>query len=161
MRGGWGAAMGRVKYAGIVLLLLMMVALFNLFQEPESPQKIADRITYSAFIQEANKDNLATATFSGGNVYGTYKDGRSYSTYVGNVGETISILMRRPIWLNVLPPNEEVPSLLGVLVSWFPTLLYIFTLWLFIGRPLMRIEQRLNALERRPPPSRPDVLKTN
>ena len=145
--------MGWVKYAGIVLLLLLMVALFNLFQAPKNRQKITNEIAYSVFIQEANKDNLATVTFSGGKAYGTYKDGRSYSTYVGNVAETISILMRRPISLNVLPSDEEVPSLAGVLVSWFPFLLYIFTLWLFVGRPLTRMEQRLKALEQISPPS--------
>jgi cell division protease FtsH len=82
-----------------------------------------------------------------------YKDGRQYSTYVGNVAETISILMRRPISLNVLPPEEDIPSVLGVLVSWFPILLYIFSLWLFVGRPLTRMEQRLKALEQIPPTS--------
>lgn len=145
--------MAWVKYAGVVLLLLFLVALFNLFQKPQNPRKPANEIAYSVFIQEANKYNLATATFSGGHVSGTYKDGKPYSTYVANVAETISILMQRSVSLSVVPSDEELPSVLGVLVSWFPTLLYIFTLWLVVGRPLTRIERRLQALERIVPPS--------
>ena len=122
------------NFAIWIIIGLLLVALFNLFQNP-SQRARANEIPYSQFLAELDSQNIRTVTLSGNQLSGKYNDGRSFQTIVPNDPQLVDRLYSKKVGFVVKPAEDDVPSLLGVLVSWFPMLLLI-AVWVFFMRQM-------------------------
>ena len=118
-----------------VIIGLLLIALFNLFQNPSgrSPQS---SLSYSDFLGEVDAGRINDVTIQGKTINGHFTDGRAFSTYVPPEDPNlVSSLRQRGVTITAAPIDDSMPSLLGVLVSWFPMLLLI-GVWIFFMRQM-------------------------
>ncbi len=117
-----------------VIIGLLVIALFNLFQGPSSQGPVTN-LPFSHFLAEVDAGQVSSVTIRGNAITGNYGDGRTFSTYAPNDPTLVQRLAQREVEINAAPAEDNVPSLLGVLVSWFPMLLLI-GVWIFFMRQM-------------------------
>jgi cell division protease FtsH len=74
-------------------------------------------------------------TIQGNNISGHFTDSRAFTTYAPNDPNLVSRLTDKGVRITAAPVDENVPSLFGVLISWFPMLLLI-GVWIFFMRQM-------------------------
>ncbi len=122
------------NFAIWIIIGLLLVALFNLFQNPGQRAR-ANEITYSQFLTEVESQNIRSVTIAGNQLSGKFADGRVFQTVAPNDPQLVDRLHTKGVGIQVKPNEDDVPSLLGVLVSWFPMLLLI-AVWVFFMRQM-------------------------
>ena len=117
-----------------IVIGLLLVALFNLFQTSSSrgPQST---LAFSDFLNDVNRGQVADVTIQGNNISGHFSDSRAFTTYAPNDPNLITRLTEKNVRITAAPVDENVPSLFGVLISWFPMLLLI-GVWIFFMRQM-------------------------
>jgi cell division protease FtsH len=123
------------KLAIWVAILVLLAALFNLFNNPTQSRKGAE-ITYSEFLTDVDNGNIADATIAGNRIYGTKRDGgASFTTYAPADPTLVERLEKKDVKFRARPSDEDVPSIMGMLLNWFPMLLLI-AVWIFFMRQM-------------------------
>jgi len=117
-----------------VIIGILLVALFNLFEGPTG-RAPRSSLAFSDFLADVDQGRVADVTIQGNSLSGHYADGRSFSTYAPNDPTLVSRLSGRGVRISAAPTEEGVPSLFGILVSWFPMLLLI-AVWIFFMRQM-------------------------
>lgn len=117
-----------------VIIGLLLIALFNLFQSPSSrgPQT---NIAFSDFLANVESNRISEVQIQGNSITGKMQDGRTFSTYAPNDPALVDRLTASGARITAVPVDDNMPSLLGVLVSWFPMLLLI-GVWIFFMRQM-------------------------
>jgi cell division protease FtsH len=117
-----------------IVIGLLLVALFNLFQTSSNrgPQST---LAFSDFVTDVNRGQVTDVTIQGSNITGHFTDGRAFTTYSPNDPSLVNKLMDKGVRITAAPLDENVPSLFGILVSWFPMLLLI-GVWIFFMRQM-------------------------
>jgi cell division protease FtsH len=117
-----------------IVIGLLLVALFNLFQTSSSrgPQST---LAFSDFVTDVNRGQVTDVTIQGSNISGHFTDGRAFSTYAPNDPGLVDTLIGKGVRITAAPLDENVPSLFGILVSWFPMLLLV-GVWIFFMRQM-------------------------
>ena len=113
---------------------LLLVALFNLFQAPGVHVR-GNEISFSQLLSEVEGGNVQDVTIAGNTITGHFTDGRNFQTYAPNDPNLVDKLNQKGVKITAKPSEDDVPSLLGVLVSWFPMLLLI-AVWIFFMRQM-------------------------
>lgn len=119
-----------------VIIALLLVALFNLFQGPPGGQR-GQEISYSEFLSNVDKGRVRGVTIAGQQITGLFVDGGAaqFQTYAPNDPDLVKRLEERGVAITAKAPTESGQSLLGVLVSWFPMFL-ILAVWIFFMRQM-------------------------
>ena len=117
-----------------IVIALLIFALFQVFQGTSGRQAVQPT-AYSEFIGLAENGEVREVTIQGQNVIGKYRDGRTFTTIVPESTDVVSILHQKDVQITVKPTEEESPTLLGILISWFPMLLLI-AVWIFFMRQM-------------------------
>ena len=117
-----------------VIIGLLLIAVFNLFQSPNSGGS-QSRVAFSEFLGNVESGKVADVTIQGQNIQGHFSDGRAFATYAPYDPNLVDKLTKQGVRISALPPEESTPSLLGVLLSWFPILLLI-GVWIFFMRQM-------------------------
>ena len=119
-----------------VIIALLLVALFNLFQ-PSSPRHYANQLAYSDFLSEVGNGQVRDVTIQGRVVTGQLLDGRMFTTYLPPDAGTVTIqrLTERGVRVVARPEESDVNPILHYLLSWFPMLLLI-GVWIFFMRQM-------------------------
>jgi cell division protease FtsH len=117
-----------------VIIGLLLIALFNLFQSPSTrgPQT---SLAFSDFLTEVQAGRVADVVIQGNSISGHFADGRLFTTYAPNDPNLVDRLTGAGVRIAAVPQDENMPSLVGVLVSWFPMLLLI-GVWIFFMRQM-------------------------
>jgi len=123
------------NFAVWVLGALLLIALFNLFQNPAPQNGAGSEITFSRLLSDVDAGSVSAVTIQGEKISGTYSDGRKFSTYAPSDPSLVDRLYNKGVAITAKPSDENVPSLVGVLVSWFPMLLLI-AVWIFFMRQM-------------------------
>ncbi|MCS6892682.1 MAG: ATP-dependent zinc metalloprotease FtsH [Rhodovarius sp.] len=120
-----------------VIVALLLVALFNLFQPSAGPHgRAALQIAYSDFLNEVQNGQVREVVIQGPNINGTLTDGRGFSTYAPPNDQTlVQRLTERGVRVVARPAETEANPLLQILISWFPMLLLI-GVWIFFMRQM-------------------------
>src|ERR1700758_4057615 len=122
------------NFAIWVFILLLLVALFNLCQSPGVHVR-GNEISFSQLLSEVEGGNIQDVTIAGNQITGHFTDGRNFQTYAPNDPNLVDKLNQKGVKITAKPSEDDVPSLLGVLVSWFPMLL-ILAVWIFFMRQM-------------------------
>jgi cell division protease FtsH len=117
-----------------VIIALLLVALFNLFQ-PSSQRTMATQVAYSDFLNEVNNGQVRDVVIQGRTVSGQLTDGRSFTTFTPEDPTLVSRLTDKGVRVVARPEESEVNPLFQILISWFPMLLLI-GVWIFFMRQM-------------------------
>ena len=116
------------------LIVLLVVGLFQLFQNPKNTVN-SEKITFSNFIKNVEDGRVVQVNIKGNTIEGILSDGSVFNTYAPNDPNLVEKLTAKGVNITASPLDDKMPSLLGVLLSWFPMLLLI-GVWIFFMRQM-------------------------
>ena len=122
------------NFAVWVIIGLLLIALFNLFQNP-GPRAAGQDIAYSQFLSDVDSGRVRSVVIAGQQISGSYTDNASFQTFAPNDADLVKRLENKNISITAKPPTEGGTSLIGVLISWFPMFL-ILAVWIFFMRQM-------------------------
>ena len=117
------------------IIVLLSVGLFNMFQDPKKINSEKNNLPFSNFLTEVENGRVVEVQIKGNNISGVLADGKTFNTYSPNYPELVEKLSSKNISIVATPLEDKMPSLLGILLSWFPMLLLI-GVWIFFMRQM-------------------------
>ena len=117
------------------IIVLLSVGLFNMFQNPNKTVPATTEVPFSKFLSEVDEGRVIKVEIQGNNITGLLSDGSSFTTYSPNYPNLVEKLSSKGVSIIASPIDAKMPSLLGVLLSWFPMLLLI-GVWVFFMRQM-------------------------
>src|SRR4026209_294244 len=120
-----------------VVIILLLVALFNLFQGGARTGGRGEEISYSDFLAGVESGNISEVTIQKQRIWGSYRDKGSKFLTVAPPEDPglVTRLEKKGVKINAKLPEDDVPSILGLLANWFPMLLLI-GVWIFFMRQM-------------------------
>jgi len=112
-------------------LVLVIVLLFNLFNQPVTPNK---KIPYSEFKIAADRGDIREAIVQGNTINGTFTNGDQFSVNSINDSELIRELTAQGVTVDIKPDDQQ-SWLMQIVIGWFPMLLLI-GVWIFFMRQM-------------------------
>ena len=116
------------------VIVLLVVGLFQLFQNPQK-NTASETINFSNFLKNVEEGRVVHVEIKGNNIEGILADGTTFKTYSPNDPNLVERLSNKGVSITAAPLDDQMPSLLGVLLSWFPMLLLI-GVWIFFMRQM-------------------------
>jgi cell division protease FtsH len=117
-----------------IVLALVLVVLFNLFQTT-SRQATGAEISYSEFRREVDSGSITEVTIQGDRVTGHRANGEPFQTTIPYDPDMVKSLLAKGVNTTAKPMDDGSPSLIGIIVNWFPMLLLI-GVWIFFMRQM-------------------------
>lgn len=114
-----------------LVISLMMILLFNLFNKPRTTQ---ERLGYSDFIAAVDAGKVSTVTVQGNEIIGKFSDGKEFRSYKPTDAMLSEKLLEKKINISAKPEEEKV-SWFSIFISWFP-LLFLVGVWIFFMRQM-------------------------
>ena len=124
------------------IIVFLTIGLYNMFKGPQPNMKGGDQVIFSEFLNSVDNGEVVKVEIQGNNIKGVYSNGNSFKTYAPNDPNLIEKLSEKGVSISAAPIQEKMPSLFGVLLSWFPMLLLI-AVWIFFMRQMQggKVEQ--------------------
>ncbi|MGH1351745.1 MAG: ATP-dependent metallopeptidase FtsH/Yme1/Tma family protein, partial [Methyloligellaceae bacterium] len=122
------------NFAIWVIILLLLFALFSLLQNNRDNGK-ANEISFSQLLSDVDAGAVRSVEIAGKRIRGIYTSGSAFKTYAPEDNTLVERLYKKNVEIKVRPSDDKSPSLLGILVSWFPMLLLI-AVWIFFMRQM-------------------------
>ena len=116
------------------IIVLLVVGLFNLFQNPKKTV-VSEKVSFSSFLQNVEDGRVVQVEITGNNIEGVLSNGTTFNTYAPNDPNLVEKLTSKGVSIIASPQEDKMPSLLGILLSWFPMLLLI-GVWIFFMRQM-------------------------
>ena len=117
------------------IIVLLSVGLFNMFQNPAKMGMSNSKVSFSTFMSEVDSGRVVEVEIQGNNITGSLSDGSKFTTYSPNYPNLVEKLNEKGVSIIASPIEDKMPSLLGILLSWFPMLLLI-GVWVFFMRQM-------------------------
>ncbi|MBH00595.1 MAG: cell division protein FtsH [Candidatus Pelagibacter sp.] len=117
------------------VIIVLTIGLYNMFKNPQRASQQSNTIIFSEFLNEVDNGRVVQVEIQGNNVKGVLSNGENFKTYSPNDPNLIQKLTERGVSISAAPLDEKMPSLFGVLLSWFPMLLLI-AVWIFFMRQM-------------------------
>ncbi len=117
------------------IIVFLTIGLYNMFKNPQPTPRGGNQIIFSDFLTSVDNGEVLKVEIQGNNIKGVYSNGNSFSTYSPSDPNLIEKLSEKGVSISAAPLEEKMPSLFGVLLSWFPMLLLI-AVWIFFMRQM-------------------------
>ncbi|HMK68088.1 MAG TPA: ATP-dependent zinc metalloprotease FtsH, partial [Stellaceae bacterium] len=118
-----------------IIIILLVMLLFNLFQN-SNRSSAQTQISYSDFLTDVSNKQVRSVTVQGNTITGVRDGGSTFTTNAPtNDPDLWKTLKDNKVQIRVGQSEENVPSVLGMVISWFPGLLMI-GLWFFVMRQM-------------------------
>ena len=117
------------------VIVFLTIGLYNMFKNPQSSISQKQDIIFSEFLTEVENGRVVQVEIQGNNIRGIMSNGEKFTTYSPNDPNLIEKLSDKGVSISAAPLDEKMPSLFGVLLSWFPMLLLI-AVWIFFMRQM-------------------------
>ncbi len=116
--------------------LVLLAALFNLFNNNSAPGRRGNDVSYSKFLADVEAGKVSEVTLSGNRISGKLRDGSgTFSTYAPEDPGLVERLRSKGVEFTARPNEEDVPSVMSLLLSWSPMLLFI-AVWIYFMRQM-------------------------
>ncbi|MBX9926320.1 MAG: ATP-dependent metallopeptidase FtsH/Yme1/Tma family protein, partial [Hyphomicrobiaceae bacterium] len=123
------------KLAIWVALIVLAAALFNIFSNTAQRSR-GNQISYSEFLNQIDSGAVQKVTIAGNRISGISKEGgQPFTTLKDEDPRLVDRLREKQVQFEYKPSEEELPSLMGALINWFPMLLLI-GVWIFFMRQM-------------------------
>lgn len=116
-----------------VIIALLVVALFNLFQS-SSRNGAEQKLAFSDFLAQVESGQVADVTIEGNSVSGTLRNGVAFNTYTPDDPQLVQRLTDQGVRITAAP-EERVHPVLGMLLSWLPFIV-IVAVWIIFMRQM-------------------------
>ncbi|NKB44912.1 MAG: ATP-dependent zinc metalloprotease FtsH [Alphaproteobacteria bacterium] len=117
-----------------VIILVLIVALFNLFQAPTSRTQSRE-MSFTEFMASVEGNEVNSVTIQGNNISGKTRDGTPFRTYAPEDPSLVPSLRSNGVDIKAMPRSDGETTLWSILISWFPMLLLI-GVWIFFMRQM-------------------------
>jgi cell division protease FtsH len=122
------------NFALWVIIVLLLLALFTLFQNPGQRASSQD-ITFSQLLSEVDQNKVRDVVIQGPEIHGTFTNGSSFQTYAPSDPTLVKRLYDGKVSITAKPPGDNVPWFVSLLVSWLPFIALI-GVWVFLSRQM-------------------------
>ena len=122
------------NFALWVIIVLLLLALFTLFQNPGQRAASQD-ISFSQLLNEVDANHVRDVVIQGPEIHGTFTNGSSFQTYAPNDPSLVTRLYNGKVQITAKPPGDNVPWFVSLLVSWLPFIALI-GVWIFLSRQM-------------------------
>jgi cell division protease FtsH len=122
------------NFALWVIIVLLLLALFTLFQNPGQRASSQD-ISFSQLLTEVDASHVRDVVIQGPEIHGTFTNGSSFQTYAPSDPTLVSRLYNGKVSITAKPPGDNVPWFVSLLVSWLPFIALI-GVWIFLSRQM-------------------------
>ena len=116
------------------IIVFLTIGLYNMFKHPQNIQQ-NNNISFSEFLKEVDNGRVVQVDIKGNNISGILSNGKNFNTYAPNDPNLVEKLSDKGVGITATPTEDKMPSLLGVLLSWFPMLLLV-GVWIFFMRQM-------------------------
>jgi len=117
------------------IIVVLTIGLYNMFNNSNRTINNNNKIIFSEFLSEVDNGRVVQVEIQGNNIKGVMSNGERFTTYSPNDPNLIEKLSSKGVSISASPTEEKMPSLFGVLLSWFPMLLLI-AVWIFFMRQM-------------------------
>ena len=107
------------------VIVVLTIGLYNMFKNPQGSVNQKNNIIFSEFLTQVDNGRVVQVEIQGKNIKGVMSNGEMFSTYAPDDPNLIQKLSDKGVSISASPLEEKMPSLFGVLLSWFPMLLLI------------------------------------
>ena len=114
-----------------LVITLMMIMLYNLFNPQTQPQT---NISYTNFLAMVENEQIAEVVIQGQELVVTDTSRNRFQIYAPQDPDLIPYLRSKGVAISAKPPSES-PWYMSVLISWFPMILLI-AVWIFFMRQM-------------------------
>ncbi|BAF86526.1 MULTISPECIES: ATP-dependent zinc metalloprotease FtsH [Azorhizobium] len=122
------------NFALWVIIVLLLLALFSLFQSP-GQRSSANDISFSQLLSDVDQGRVRDVVIEGPNISGSFTDGRQFQTYAPSDPTLVQRLYGKGVSITARPPSDNVPWFVSLLVSWLPFIALI-GVWIFLSRQM-------------------------
>src|SRR6184192_158805 len=122
------------NFALWVIIVLLLLALFTLFQNPGQRTTSQD-ISFSQLLNEVDQGRVRDVVIQGPEIHGQFTDGRSFQTYAPSDPSLVQRLYGKGVSITARPQQNDVPWFLQLLISWLPFIALI-GVWIFLSRQM-------------------------
>lgn len=122
------------NFALWVIIVLLLLALFTLFQNPGQRTSSQD-ISFSQLLTEVDQGHIRDVVIQGPEIHGTFTNGSSFQTYAPSDPNLVKRLYDAKVQITAKPPGDNVPWFVSLLVSWLPFIALI-GVWIFLSRQM-------------------------
>src|SRR4051794_41351792 len=122
------------NFALWVIIVLLLLALFTLFQNPGQRASSQD-ISFSQLLSEVDQGKVRDVVIQGPDIHGTFTNGSSFQTYAPSDPTLVKRLYDSKVQITAKPPGDNVPWFVSLLVSWLPFIALI-GVWIFLSRQM-------------------------
>src|SRR5271154_4423 len=122
------------NFALWVIIVLLLLALFTLFQNPGQHATSQD-ISFSQLLSDVDNGHVRDVLIQGPEIHGTYTDGRTFQTYAPGDPTLVQRLYNKGVSITARPQTENVPWFVSLLISWLPFVALI-GVWIFLSRQM-------------------------
>jgi cell division protease FtsH len=116
------------------IILVLIVALFNLFQAPTS-RSPSRELSFTEFMASVEGNEVNSVTIQGNNITGQARDGTQFRTYAPDDPTLVATLRSNGVDIKAMPRSDGETTFWSILISWFPMLLLI-GVWIFFMRQM-------------------------
>ena len=114
-----------------IVITLMMVMLYNLFNQQRIPET---KITYTDFLAMVENERVAEVVIQGQELFVTDINRNQFKVFAPHDADLIKILRGKGVSINAKPPSDT-PWYVSILVSWLPMIVLI-GIWIFFMRQM-------------------------
>jgi cell division protease FtsH len=122
------------NFALWVIIVLLLLALFTLFQNPGTHTTSQD-ISFSQLLSDVDDGRVRDVLIQGPEIHGTFVDGHTFQTYAPSDPTLIQRLYNKHVAITARPQSENVPWFVSLLISWLPFVALI-GVWIFLSRQM-------------------------
>jgi len=133
-QGGNQNPMGRNMLVWLVIVL-MLVAVFNMFGRDQGGMAGLKPMPYSDFISQVDNKQIQSVTIVGDMMQVRKTGGEQYAVVIPQNTDVVGRIEGKGVVIEAKPDTSGSPTLLSVLLSWFPMLLLI-GVWIFFMRQM-------------------------
>ena len=126
------------------IIVFLTIGLYNMSKKPQSNISRGNQIIFSEFLTSVEDGEVVRVEIQGNNIKGVFSNGNNFSTYAPNDPNLIEKLSDKGVSISAAPTEAKMPSLFGVLLSWFPMLLLI-AVWIFFYETNARRQRWCNG----------------
>ncbi len=124
------------NFAVWIVIGLLLVALFSLFQSQTMMRTASSEIPYSDFMNKVNDGTVKKLTYTNGEISATTGDGKTLTTFGPLTDDDLKQVRAKNVEV-VFKPASGDSFLSNILIYWLPMLL-IVGVWFFIMRQMQQ-----------------------
>ncbi len=114
-----------------LVITLMMIMLYNLFNQQQLPE---GKISYTEFLAMVDEERIEGVVIQGQELFVTDINRNRFKVFAPQDSDLIKILRQKGVAIDAKPPSES-PWYMSLLVSWLPMIVLI-GIWIFFMRQM-------------------------